>query len=80
MVARLELTLNEKKTSIRNARQERFDFVGYTSGPHINPQVAGCPKWAIAAVRRLATLVLPATQGPGLRHHLASARDRFIRI
>jgi hypothetical protein len=23
---RLELTLNEKKTSLRNARRERFDF------------------------------------------------------
>ena len=31
---RLELTLNEKKTSVRNARQERFDFLGYTFGPH----------------------------------------------
>src|SRR5450631_542488 len=31
---RLELTLNEKKTSIRDARRERFDFLGYTFGPH----------------------------------------------
>jgi RNA-directed DNA polymerase len=31
------VTLNEKKTSIRDARQERFDFLGYTFGPHINP-------------------------------------------
>jgi len=31
---RLGLTLNEKKTSIRNARRERFDFLGYTFGPH----------------------------------------------
>ena len=37
VVGRLGLTLNEKKTSIRNARQERFDFLGYTFGPHINP-------------------------------------------
>jgi RNA-directed DNA polymerase len=35
---RLDLTRNEKKTSIRNARQERFDFLGYTFGPHINPR------------------------------------------
>jgi RNA-directed DNA polymerase len=34
VVARLGLTLNEKKTSIRNARKERFDFLGYTFGPH----------------------------------------------
>jgi RNA-directed DNA polymerase len=34
VLERLELTLNEKKTSIRNARGERFDFLGYTFGPH----------------------------------------------
>jgi RNA-directed DNA polymerase len=33
---RMGLTLNEKKTSIRNARQERFDFLGYTFGPHFS--------------------------------------------
>jgi len=31
---RLDLTLNEKKTSIRNASREHFDFLGYTFGPH----------------------------------------------
>ncbi len=34
VLKRLELTLNEKKTSVRNAREERFDFLGYTFGPH----------------------------------------------
>jgi len=34
VLGRLELTLNEKKTSVRNARVERFDFLGYTFGPH----------------------------------------------
>jgi len=41
VVERLGLTLNEKKTSIRNARQERFDFLGYTFGPHISPRGGG---------------------------------------
>ena len=41
VLKRLGLTLNEKKTSIRNARQERFDFLGYTFGPHINPRGGG---------------------------------------
>jgi RNA-directed DNA polymerase len=36
VLERLKLTLNEKKTSIRNSRRERFDFLGYTYGPHIN--------------------------------------------
>ena len=34
VLERLELTLNEKKTSVRNAREERLDFLGYTFGPH----------------------------------------------
>ena len=34
VLEQLGLTLNEKKTSIRDARRERFDFLGYTFGPH----------------------------------------------
>ncbi|MGA7409809.1 MAG: group II intron maturase-specific domain-containing protein [Bryobacteraceae bacterium] len=34
VLERLGLTLNEKKTSVRNACRERFDFLGYTFGPH----------------------------------------------
>jgi RNA-directed DNA polymerase len=34
VMARIGLTLNEAKTSIKQARQERFDFLGYTFGPH----------------------------------------------
>src|SRR2546422_1916216 len=33
-MTRLGLTLNEAKTSIKQARRERFDFLGYTFGPH----------------------------------------------
>lgn len=36
VLERLGLTLNEQKTSIRNARGERFDFLGYTFGPHFS--------------------------------------------
>ncbi len=35
-VTRLGLTLNEQKTSIRNARKERFDFLGHRFGPHFS--------------------------------------------
>jgi RNA-directed DNA polymerase len=31
---RLGLTLNPTKTCLRDARQERFDFLGYSFGPH----------------------------------------------
>jgi RNA-directed DNA polymerase len=34
VMTKLGLTLNEDKTSVRNAREERFDFLGYTFGPH----------------------------------------------
>lgn len=34
VMTRLGLTVNEAKTSLTNARQERFDFLGYSFGPH----------------------------------------------
>ena len=34
VMLRLGLTLNEAKTSLKDARKERFDFLGYTFGPH----------------------------------------------
>ena len=34
VMMRLGLTINEAKTSLRNARQERFNFLGYSFGPH----------------------------------------------
>src|SRR5438874_10023536 len=34
VMTRIGLTLNETKTSIKEARTERFDFLGYTFGPH----------------------------------------------
>jgi RNA-directed DNA polymerase len=34
VMTKLGLTLNEDKTSVRNAREERFDFLGYAFGPH----------------------------------------------
>jgi RNA-directed DNA polymerase len=36
VMTRLGLMLNEQKTSLKNARQERFDFLGYSFGPHWN--------------------------------------------
>ncbi len=34
VMMRLGLTLNEAKTSVKDARRESFDFLGYTFGPH----------------------------------------------
>ena len=33
VMTKLGLTLNEAKTSVKNAREESFDFLGYTFGP-----------------------------------------------
>ena len=34
VMTKLGLALNETKTVVRNARHERFDFLGYSFGPH----------------------------------------------
>jgi RNA-directed DNA polymerase len=34
VMTRLGLTINELKTSVKDARTESFDFLGYTFGPH----------------------------------------------
>jgi RNA-directed DNA polymerase len=41
VMTRLGLTLNETKTSLKNARQERFDFLGYSFGPHYHYRANG---------------------------------------
>jgi RNA-directed DNA polymerase len=38
VMSRLGLSLNEAKTSVRNACKERFDFLGYSFGPHYSPK------------------------------------------
>ena len=34
VMTKLGLTLNEEKTSLKDARKERFEFLGYSLGPH----------------------------------------------
>ena len=34
VMTKLGLAVNEAKTSVRNAREEHFDFLGYSFGPH----------------------------------------------
>jgi RNA-directed DNA polymerase len=71
VMTRLGLTLNEVKTSLRNARQERFDFLGYSFGPHCRKANG---KWYLSAspskksVRRFKTkvgeLLVPSNNDP----------------
>jgi RNA-directed DNA polymerase len=60
VMTRLGLALNEAKTSLKNARQERFNFLGYSFGPH---RYKANGKWYLSAspskksVQRLKTKV-----------------------
>jgi hypothetical protein len=51
VMGKLGLTINEAKTSLRNARQERFDFLGYSFG-RIGLRRTGIGIWARARPRR----------------------------
>ena len=51
VMTELGLTLNEAKTSVKNARREGFDFLGYTLGPRHLPMVAA-GTWGRARPRR----------------------------
>lgn len=46
VMARLGLAVNEAKTSLKDARQERFDFLGYSFGPH---RYKANGKWYLSA-------------------------------
>jgi RNA-directed DNA polymerase len=47
----LKLTLNEKKTCLRDARRESFDFLGYTFGPTVH-RPTGRTYWAAQPSRK----------------------------
>ena len=40
-MTRIGLSLNESKTSLRNGREEDFDFLGYRLGPLYSPRTGG---------------------------------------
>ena len=52
VMTKLGLTINEAKTSLKNARQERFDFLGYSFGPHYPTRRTANGIWARARPRR----------------------------
>jgi RNA-directed DNA polymerase len=69
-MTRLGLSLNRTKTCLRDARQERFDFLGYSFGPHCFRQTG---RWFTGAspsqksVQRLkakvGTILVPGNMG-----------------
>ena len=76
------LTLNETKTKLRNARQESFDFLGYTFGPqHYRKDGhwylgASPSKKSVARLRGKVYEVLV----PGNKGAWPEVRDRLNRI
>jgi RNA-directed DNA polymerase len=84
VMSKLELTLNETKTSLRDARQERFTFLGYSFGPH---WYKANGKWYLGAspskksVQRLKTtvgsLLVPGNIAPW--QEVRDKLNRFLR-
>lgn len=73
VMTRLGLTLNEAKTSLKDARKERFDFLGYTFGPHWTrpggkPYLGYSPsKKSIGRIKdKIGDLLVPGNLGRGL--------------
>jgi len=70
VMARLGLTLNRTKTCLRDARQERFDFLGYSFGPHCFRQTgrwftgASPSKKSVQRLKdRVSTILVPGNMG-----------------
>ena len=70
-IGAIKLTLNESKTCIRNARQERFNFLGYSFGPeryrkdgHWYLAAQPSNKAIQQAKERVAALLGPGNQDP----------------
>jgi len=71
VMTRLGLTLNEAKTAVRDARVERFDFLGYSFGPHYYCKDghwylgASPSKKSVARLKRkVSDLLVPGNQAP----------------
>jgi RNA-directed DNA polymerase len=85
VMTKLGLTLNEAKTSLRDARQERFDFLGYSFGPHYPYGGNGQWYWGASpskkSMQRLKAKVRELL-GPGNNAPWQEVRDtlnRFLR-
>lgn len=80
-IPRLKLEINETKTCVRNARTERFDFLGYTFGLHHIPRNGKAYLGASAsakAVQRIKTKVSDSLRPQSGPWH--EVRDRLNRM
>jgi RNA-directed DNA polymerase len=82
VMAKLGLTLNEAKTSVRDARTEPFDFLGYRFGPRYFPDGG---RWYLGAspskksVQRVKTKVGELLR-PGNKGSWPEVRDQLNRL
>ena len=79
VVTRMGVTLNEAKTSIKQARQESFNFLGYTFGPHRYKKdghwylgASPSKKTVARSKEKVGDLLVPSDQGAWeeVRHRL----------
>jgi RNA-directed DNA polymerase len=79
VMTKLGLTLNEAKTSVKDARCESFDFLGYTLGPRHLPiggrwYLGACPskKSVLRIKTKIGALLAPGNKGtwPDVRKRL----------
>ena len=84
VMARLGLSLNRNKTCLRNARQERFDFLGYSFGPHIFRQTgrvytgaSPSPKSLQRLKDKLGAILVPGNKGSW--EEVRSTLNRLLR-
>jgi RNA-directed DNA polymerase len=82
VMTKLGLSLNEGKTSIRDARKERFEFLGYSFGPHYwwkNGQRylgASPSKKSVQRIKaKISALLVPGNKGSW-----PEVRDRLNRL
>lgn len=71
VMSRLGLTLNRTKTRLCDARQERFDFLGYSFGPHVFRQTgrqyigASPSKKSVQRLKdKVSAMLVPGNLGP----------------
>lgn len=82
VMTKLGLALNEKKTAIRDARRERFDFLGYSFGPHHYRKDGHCylgaspsKKSVLRLKAKVSDILVPGNMGAW-----AEVRDRLNRL
>jgi RNA-directed DNA polymerase len=82
VMTRLGLTVNEVKTTVRDARREHFDFLGYAFGPHRYRKdghwylgASPSPKSVLRLKAKVSDLLVPGNMGAW-----PEVRDRLNRL